>query len=169
MNSIKIPAERVGVLIGRNGQTKRMIEKKTNTNLIVDKEGDVVINGEGVDVYNANIVIKAIGRGFNPSIASSLLKDENCLEIINLKDFSGGSKKKFFRIKSRVIGSEGKFRKTLEYLTNTNMVVFCKTVSIIGEVNDVNVAKRGTEILLRGAPHSNAYRYIEREISKARE
>src|SRR3989344_6997662 len=104
MHDIKIPKERVGVLVGKNGEVKRLIEKKTETKLIIDKEGDIVINGEGVNVYNANIIIKSIGRGFNPSIALNLLKDDINMEIINIKDFSGKSRKKLERIRARIIG-----------------------------------------------------------------
>jgi len=166
MHDIKIPKERVGVLVGKNGEVKRLIEKKTETKLIIDKEGDIVINGEGVNVYNANIIIKSIGRGFNPSIALNLLKDDINMEIINIKDFSGKSRKKLERIRARIIGTGGKCRQAIERITNTDIVVYGKTVSIIGKIDNTNVARAGVEILLRGAPHSNAYKYLEREIGK---
>ena len=166
MQDLRVPKERVGVLIGKKGEIKRLIEKNTKTKLIIDKEGSVIIQGEGVGIYDANLVIKAIGRGFNPSIAINLLKDEFSIEVINIKDFTGKSKKKFARIKSRIIGKEGKARAFMERLTDTDIVVYGKTVSIIGKIENIDIAKRGTEIILRGAPHGNAYKYIERELGK---
>jgi len=59
MNNLKIPKDRVGVLIGKKGEIKRLIEKNTGTRLFVDKEGGVVIDGEGINVFNANTIIKA--------------------------------------------------------------------------------------------------------------
>jgi ribosomal RNA assembly protein len=169
MNTLKIPKDRIGVLIGKNGSIKKLIEKSTETKIIVDKEGGVVIEGESVNIYNANTVIKAISRGFNPETALTLLNEENTIEIINIKEFTGKSEKKFYRRKSRLIGTQGKARKVIETMTNTEIVIYGKTISIIGPIENVDIAKRGTEILLRGAPHGNAYKYIEREMHKLRE
>ncbi|MEK6826272.1 MAG: RNA-processing protein, partial [Nanoarchaeota archaeon] len=94
---------------------------------------------------------------------------ENNIEIINIKDFAGKSEKKLVRIKARLIGTKGKARRVIENMTNTEIVIYGKTISIIGKVENVDVAKRGTEILLRGAPHGNAYKYIEREMTKLKE
>lgn len=169
MFDLRIPKDRVGVLIGKRGEIKKLIERSTNIKLFVDKEGGVKIEGEGIGVYDANLIIKAIGRGFNPEIALTLLKDENSIEIINIKDFTGKSKKKFERIKARIIGREGKARASVERLTETDIVVYGKTVAIIGKIEYVDIAKRGMEILLRGAPHGNSYKYMERELGKLKD
>ena len=169
MYTLRIPKERVAVLIGKNGEIKRKIEKNTNTKLILDKEGGVIIEGEGVNIFEANNIVKAIGRGFNPEVALNLLKDENLMEIVNIKDFTGKSKKKFERTKARIIGTKGKARELIERLTNTEIVVYGKTVSIIGEVDRVFIAKMGVEIILRGAPHGNAYAYMEKQLANLRE
>lgn len=51
-------------------------------------------------------------------------------------------------------------------ITETNIVVYGKTVSIIGEVENVGICKAGIEKLLKGAPHSNVYKYIIDEMKK---
>ena len=68
---LKIPKERVAVLIGKEGSVKEDIESSTKTKIKVDsKEGDVFISGEdGLGMYNAKEVIIAVGRGFNPETA----------------------------------------------------------------------------------------------------
>ena len=65
---VKIPKERVAVLIGIKGETKRQIEQATQVKMDIDsEEGDVVITGDdGLALFSAREVIKAIGRGFNP-------------------------------------------------------------------------------------------------------
>ena len=68
---LKIPKERVAVLIGKKGEIKKQIEQATNTKLKIDsKEGDVEISGEdALKLYATREIIRAIGRGFNPEIA----------------------------------------------------------------------------------------------------
>lgn len=159
---LRIPKDRVAVVIGKKGCTKKQLEKRTNTRVEIDSdEGKVLISGDSLDVYNARLVIQAIARGFNPTIASCLCNDENCLEIINIKDFAGKSKKKMVRLKSRVIGSKGKAWKTIEILTNTCISVYGKTVCIIGKVENVLTAREAVENILKGAPHAPVYKWLE--------
>ena len=162
MHEVRIPKDRVGVLIGKNGEVKKLIEKSTNTKIFVDKEGSIVIEGDGVGVYDANLIIKAVGRGFNPQIALSLLKDENSMEIINIKEFSGKSKNDLIRVRSRLIGKQGKARRMLEKLTGVDIVVYGKTVALVGEINNIDIAKQAVENLVRGSTHGNVYRFIQR-------
>ena len=161
---LKIPKERIAVLIGTKAETKREIEKKTNTELEISSEdGSVLIKGEdSLNVYLTKFIIQAIARGFNPELALTLLDEDYCLEIINIKDYCGNSKKKLTRLKSRLIGTEGNARKNIEKMTNTNICVYGKTVSILGELNKVLIAKEAVICLLKGAPHGNAYKYIEK-------
>lgn len=159
---IKIPKDRVAVLIGTKGITKRMIEKKTGTQLKISKEGEVLVGGEdNLHIYITTTIVRAIGRGFNPDIAVQLWKDDIALEIVDIRDFSGKSEKKLQRIKARLIGTKGKAWITLEKNTNTSIVVYGKTVAIIGKVEDVQMARRAVEKLMQGAPHSNVYNFID--------
>jgi len=163
---IKIPKERIAVLIGEKGATKRKLEKQTDSKISINsKEGDVLVVSENpLTALITKNIIKAIGRGFNPEIALGLLKEEYLLDIINIHDFTGKSKKAEERMKARIIGTDGKARKTLENMTNTSISVYGKTVSIIGKQHDVYLARRGVEIILNGAPHGNAYMWIRKQL-----
>lgn len=159
---LRVPKDRIAVLIGKKGATKRELEKVTNTKIEVDSdEGRVTVSGESLDVYTARCVIQAVARGFNPRIASSLCDEENCFDVINIKDYAGKSKKKMTRLKSRIIGSKGKAWKNIERLTNTSISVYGKTVCIIGHVDNVAVAREAVENLLKGAPHGHVYSWLE--------
>lgn len=160
MHELKIPKDRVGCLVGVKGKVKKEIEKLLKINLNISKEGDVEVFGESLGEYNAELVVRAIGRGFNPKIALFLINENFYLKVIKISDIVGKSKKKLIRVKARLIGSTGKARRHLERLTDTNIVVYGKTVSIIGKHGDVDIARRGIEKLLNGAPHSNVYKYI---------
>ena len=159
---LKIPKDRVAVLIGKKGATKKLIQNRTHTIITVSKDGDVVVSGEeSLEVFNAGPVVKAIGRGFNPLIAFMLLNENYRLEIINIQDFTKKSKKKFVRMKGRLIGSKGKAWHVLERLTMTDISVYGKTVCVIGKTEDVLLAKMAIEKLLKGSPHGNVYKFIE--------
>ena len=79
---LKIPQERVAVLIGKNGEVKKNIEEDTKTQIKIDSlEGDIFIYGEdALGLYTAREVTRSIGRGFNPEIAKLLLKQDYVFE-----------------------------------------------------------------------------------------
>ena len=106
--TLKIPKDRVGVLIGKSGDIKKQVERATKTIIAVDsKEGEVVItSNDGLNLYEAREVIRAIGRGFNPEMALLLLKTDHALEVVKITDYTGKNKSMFERLKGRVIGTE---------------------------------------------------------------
>ncbi|MFH1053633.1 MAG: KH domain-containing protein [Candidatus Woesearchaeota archaeon] len=161
---IKIPKERVAVLIGKKGETKRNLEKATKTDIEIDsKEGDVIVKGEdALGLFSTKEIIRSIGRGFNPEVSMLLLNQDNCFELINLNDYIK-SKSSGYRIKARIIGSEGKARKIIEDLTECHICVFGKTIGIIGDVERVALARRAVESLLAGSPHANVYHWLEKQ------
>ena len=161
---LKVPRNRIAVIIGKDGSIKKDIELATNTRLEIDsKEGDVFIHGEdALGLYTAREIIKAIGRGFNPEIALLLLKQEYTFEMVDLREFVGKSKDAMLRLKGRVIGHEGKSRKLIEELTECKISVFGKTISIIGFPDNAASARYAIESLLRGSTHANVYKWLEK-------
>ena len=166
---LKIPRERVAVLIGTQGKTKEDIEKITQTKLNVDSEsGSVSISPtedseDPLAVWKARYMIKAIGRGFNPEIALKLKDDDVMLEIINLPDYVGKSKKAVLRQKGRIIGKDGKTRDIITEMTGTYVSVYGKTVSLIGEIEHLQIAKEAVEMILKGSRHKTVYSFLERK------
>lgn len=166
---IKIPKDRVAVLIGKKGEVKKELEELTKIKIDVDsKECEVSIIGEdALSLFSVKEIIKAICRGFNPDIAKLLLKQDYAFDLININDFVR-SKNHMIRIKGRVIGSEGKSRKTIEELTDTDICVYGKTIGIIGFSENVALARRAVESLLSGSPHSSVYRWLEKKRREAK-
>lgn len=161
---LKIPQERVAVLIGSEGKTKKEIEEQTKSSLQISTEGDVIITGkEALLVYTAREIVRAVGRGFNPKIALDLLKTDYTLEIIDLKNIVGKNKNTLERLKGRVIGTSGKSRAEIERLTNTHVSVYGKTIGIIGETDNVFLAREALAMLLEGAMHKTVYQFLERK------
>lgn len=161
---LKIPEERIAVLIGAEGKTKREIEAATNCKLTISKEGDVEITGEdALLLYTTREIVRAISRGFNPAIALQLLKSDYVLEVIDLSDVAAGKKNVLERLRGRIIGSEGKSRREIEHLSDTSISVYGKTVGIIGEVGQVELAREAVAMLVRGSMHRTVYQFLERK------
>jgi len=165
---IKIPKERVAVLIGKKGETKNRIETTAGVSLNIDShEGDVEVKGEdALQLYVTRDIIRAIGRGFNPEIALLLLKQDYVFEVIDISTFVKESH--MLLVKGRLIGKEGKARKVIEELTQTSMSVYGKSVAIIGESENVGMCKRAVESLLQGAPHAVVYKWLEKRRKEMR-
>lgn len=165
---LKIPLERVAVLIGKKGKVKGEIESMTNTEIAVDsKEGEITIKGrDAIKLFAAKEIVRAIGRGFNPEVAQMLINQDYGFEILSINDYAK-TKNDMVRLKGRVIGQEGKSRRVLEELTDTSLCVYGKTVGIIGKVEHVPVARRAVESLLSGSPHRNVYKWLEKQKSQS--
>ena len=170
---LKIPQERVAVLIGKNGEVKKTIEDDTKTKLDINsKEGDVFISGsDALGLYTCREVVRAIGRGFNPEITKLLLKQDYVFEMIDLTEYTGKSKSTMLRLKGRVIGKEGRSRKLIEELSESYISVYGKSIGIIGTAEPVAMAKRAVEALLQGSTHASVYKWLEnkrREMKRKR-
>lgn len=162
---LKIPKERVAVLIGKNGDVKKGLEADTEICIEVDSnDGDIFLSGkDALGLYTAREVIRAIGRGFNPEIARLLLKQDYIFEYINLNEYTGKSQNTLLRLKGRVIGKEGKARALIEELSEAHLSVYGKTICIIGLPESASVAKRAVGALLRGSTHANVYKWLEKK------
>jgi len=166
MHYIKVPKERLAVVIGKKGAVKEEIEKRTGVRLYIDsREGDISIDeSEAEDVMGgmkAFSIVRAIGRGFSPERAMRLMDDDVFLEVIDMREFSGKRKNSVRRIRGRIIGTKGKTRRLIEELSGAEVSVYGNTVSIIGDFLEMDIAKNAVTMLLSGSEHSTVYRYLE--------
>jgi ribosomal RNA assembly protein len=170
--SIKVPLERVGVLVGKDGSVKAEIEEKFSVKLDIDGEsGDARISfgSEGVSEgqsFKAQEVVSAIARGFSPARAFALLDENKSLTVIDLREFTGKSENSLARIKSRLIGSDGKARKLMEQLSGTEISIYGHTASVIGESSKSKVAQEAIVKLASGGTHKAAYQMLQKYRSK---
>jgi ribosomal RNA assembly protein len=163
---VRIPVERVGAVIGKEGATKRHLEDEMGVKLSVDsKEGLVTVKSESAlktDPFSATRVIEAIGRGFSPQRARRLLDEGTALEVIDLRDYAGRSVNSLIRIRGRVIGLKGKSRRVIEELTACHLSVYGRTVAIIGEADEVKLASEAVRSLATGSQHKTVYNFLQR-------
>lgn len=170
---VKIPQTRVGALIGPEGKTKDELESRSGCHIHIDSEsGEVQIEDakafEPILVLKVRDVVRAIGRGFSPDAATRLFQDDTYLDIIDLTDHVGKQTKDLERVRARIIGTHGKTRRSIEEATGTQVSVLGKTVSIIGEVREVQMARESIEMLLGGAAHGTVYKFLERKRKELR-
>lgn len=163
---LRIPNERIAVLIGKSGSVKSKIEKLCHVTLDIDGEtGEVLIKSTGdvekIQPFKAMEIVTAIGRGFSPENALTLLKGENALHIIDLREFAGKSNSNIERIKGRIIGEGGKARRNMENLSGTNISVYGKTVSIIGDTTKLRLAVDAISSISSGSNHGSVYTKLE--------
>ena len=169
MEVLRIPQERIGVLVGVKGSTKKDIEKRAGVKLRIGEDGEVEItSSDPYKEYVAKEVVKAIGRGFAPDIALRLLDEEQYLKIIDLKDMLA-TEKAIQRQKGRIIGEKGKTKRLIEECSGAKVNVYGSTVSLIGSIEEVNLAAEAIMRLLEGKPHSVVYKFLEKGRKRMKE
>ncbi len=169
MQHVRVPQDRIGVVIGAGGETMREIEERANVRLDVDSEtGSVAIDerDDPVATLVAPDVIKAIGRGFKPETALSILDhDLRTLELIDLTEHTRNDND-LERKKGRIIGENGRTRELMEELTGANVVVYGTTVGAVGGPEELGAVRRAVGMLLDGAPHGAVYSFLERKSNE---
>lgn len=174
MKSIRIPEDRVGALVGKEGASKRMIEERSGIKLNITKDGEVTYDDEveGVDALNAlklMDVVKAVGRGFNPDNAMMIFDDDDVyVEMIDIKDAVGDRQSQVQRARGRLIGRDGKTRRLIEDLADVKMCVYGNTVTLLGNSISLPVAKQACVMLLHGSEHATVYHYLESQRPRLR-
>ena len=171
MKYLKIPMDRVGVLIGHNGETKRYLENISGARIDVDSEqGEIAIDErtakDPLTVLKVENIIRAIGRGFSPEHANRLLDDVVDFYVFDIYDYVGKKEQHVLRVKSRIIGREGKTKRVLEDLTESNISIYGHTISVISDSENMDIVKKAIDMLLSGSRHSTVYRFVEGSMKK---
>ena len=175
---VKVPRERIGALIGPNGRVKETVEKQLSVELQVDSQtGNVTITLSPTAedpslLFRAKEIITAIARGFSPERALRLVRDDDTiLVVIDLRNIVGRSQSDIKRLKGRIIGKEGKTRRIIEELTDASISVHGHTISIIGDMDQAEVAREAIQMIIKGSQHRTVYGFLHkkrRELKKKR-
>ena len=166
---IRIPEERVKVLIGKDGRTKKVIETKCKVELKIT-DGEVEVSGDATEIFFASEIVKAIGRGFEPRKAMLLLKEDFMFHLVALREILP-SEKAIIRMKGRVIGEDGRIKTMIEESTDSFLSVYGNTIGIISKADTIEYAKEAVSMILNGARHASVLAYLskaKREILESR-
>ncbi len=140
-------------------QAKPELEKKLNIKINITGR-KVEIEGSTVNEYEAMIVLDAINSGFSPKDALLLANEGYIFRKINMKDFT--RRKNLDDVKARVIGTEGKTKRTIEEISGCKLVIKDKIVCIIGLAESIKDATTAITNLIKGSKQANVYSYLER-------
>lgn len=172
---VKVPRERLAVLIGKEGATKELIEGTLNIALDIDSDSSSVqifdseATSDPLAVWKGRDIVRAIARGFSPERALKLKSDGVIVEIIDITQYIGDSRNSMQRMKGRLIGQNGKTRRAIEENTGVYLSIYGKTISLLGTFEEVYDSKKAVEMLLHGKPHSGVYRYLEKANKERKE
>ena len=174
-SSVRIPMNRVAVLIGTGGETRRTIEKASGASLDVDSQsGDIGIiwdmDGDIDPIMQMKLpdMIKAIGRGMSPKRALRLLGDDVFFQMVDMRDWVGKRANQQRRMRGRLIGRNGRIRKLIEEHSGCEMAVYGSTIVLVGDEEGLPLASKAVERILRGAEHSSVIKSLERERRERR-
>ncbi len=162
---IRIPKDRIPVLIGKGGEAKRKLEELGHSKITVNSAtGDVLIenNEDAILAMTTFEAVRAIGRGFSLERSVMLFNDQIQLAVISLREFAKPKSHRLHEIKSRIIGRNGRTREIIEELTETRLCVYGDTVSIIGELMPIQYAIQAVEMLINGRKHRTVYQFLEK-------
>ncbi|MBS3060716.1 MAG: RNA-processing protein [DPANN group archaeon] len=167
VDMLKVPRDRIAVLIGKEGKTKNEIERRFTVKLEINSETGEVnlirnIENDALKGIQAREVIKAIAGGIAPQKAYKLENPQYYTGQVNLAEAVGDSDKELSRVKSRLIGTEGKVRAYLSKLTDTEIIINNNLVTILGEIEDVNAAKEAVSKIIEGTPIPNVIKFVEK-------
>jgi len=171
---VKVPPDRIGVLIGREGEVLKNVMERTKTKITVDSVNCLVVIEPAtpattpLDLMKAQEFVKAIAYGFSPERAMRLLEEDQILVVIDLKQYVKPTVNHLTRVKGRIIGEHGKARKNLEEMTGTYISVYDDYVAIIGDYESASAAREAILMLIEGRQHSTVYRHLDRIMARIR-
>jgi len=167
MQFMKIPKERIAVLIGHEGEVKLQVQERTGVRIsVASKSGDVNLDeSKAKDPLLALKVrdfVRAVGLGFSPERALMLLDEDAYFYVLDIKDYAGRDPKDIKRLKGRLIGTGGKTRRIIEELSEAELSIYEHYVAIVGDLESSGIARTAVDMLLSGSEHSSVYSFLER-------
>jgi ribosomal RNA assembly protein len=169
----RVPKDRIAVLIGKSGKTRKMIEGACEGDLSIDSQtGDVSISwtGEPDPIRRMKVpdVISAIGRGFSPERAVQLLEDNVFLRMYDIREWVGRQPNQTRRMRSRLIGTNGRIRTLIEEMSRCEIAVYGSTVAVMGDNDGLSLATPAIEGILGGSEHSTVLFGLEQDKRRQR-
>ncbi len=167
MQFVRVPRERIAILIGHTGDIKRRVKRATGGVLLeIDSEtGEVNLDPAKSEdptmVLKAADFVKAVGRGFSPERAEKLFNEDYYFQLLDIRDYCGKSPKKVRRLRSRIIGTDGKTRRIIEDMSGCELSIYGNTVGIIGSIDEMPAASTAVDMILSGSEHSTVYKFLE--------
>ncbi len=120
-----------------------------------------------VKSYEAEMILEALNFGFDVESALMLTDEDVQFRKLPIKSFT--RRKNMEEVRGRIIGKEGKSRRTVEQISGCAVIVGETEVAIIGSAENIDAATTGVINLIRGSKHSNVYHYLEQSNTRKKQ
>ncbi len=133
-----------------------------------NKEASFTIGGrDALYEYIASRVLEAIASGFDFDTAILLKEEDVVFKEVQLKNYVHGSRLSV--IKGRIVGAQGKSKRVIQQLSECSISLCDNKMGIIGRAENVEIASKAIESLLRGAKHANVFKALEESRTHLKE
>ena len=140
-------------------RTLKELEEKLKVKLSL-KRKKLTISGPTINEYDASQVIDAINFGFSTDKALLLKDPDFSFRKLHIKDFTRRSNLR--EVRARIIGSNGRTKRTIENISNTDIILNDNEVGIIGSSESIEEAVTAMANIIKGSKQSNVYKYLEK-------
>ena len=151
------------IVVERMNKVKRAvpkIESRIKVKVLFGKDS-VSIKGSEINEFLVEQIVRAVDFGFHIEDALLLKNEDFLLEFIDVKEHT--RRKNFKDIRSRLIGTGGKARKTIENLTGSVIVINGNNVGVIVDSEHLDAVTQGIESIIQGSKHGNVFAYLEKQ------
>jgi len=124
----------------------------------------VSVRGNELNEFLVEQIIRAIDFGFDIDDAMLLLNEDFVLEFIEVKEHT--RRKNLRDVRSRIIGTDGRAKRTIEKLTGAAIVISGNDVGVIVDSEHLSATIQGIEGLIGGSKHGNVFGFLERQGAK---
>ncbi|MFH0808348.1 MAG: hypothetical protein V1888_01910 [archaeon] len=139
------------------------IEARVKVKIGFGKYG-INVRGNELDEFLVEQIVRAIDFGFYVDDALLLLNEDFVLEFIDVKENT--RRKNLKDVRSRIIGTDGRARRTIEKLTGAEIVISDNTIGVIVDSDHLSAVVQGIESLIGGSKHGNVFSFLERQGAK---
>jgi len=139
------------------------IENKVKVKVGFGKDR-VSVRGNELNEFLVEKIVRAIDFGFDIDDAMLLLNEDFVLEFVSVK---GNTRRKNLKdVRSRIIGTDGRAKRTIEKLTGAEIVISDNKIGVIVDSAHLSATVQGVESLIGGSKHGNVFSFLERQGAK---
>jgi ribosomal RNA assembly protein len=168
----KVPPERVGALLGRNGRIKNLLERRLGVNFVVDEEtGGVSVRyrPEGAENYFfTKRIMDGISAGFSEDDIREMIEKDYALTVVDLEEYVSKNVH-LSRVKGRIIGRAGRAKTKIANYSKCKLSIYQNLVGILGPEENIEMAREAVIRLAKGFEHETTYRFMESRLRRMKQ
>ena len=138
-----------------------LVESRLKVKIKFGKGGQIFILGEEFNAFLVDKILRAVDFGFDIEDAMLLRDDNFILEFVNMKEHT--RRKNLEDVRARMIGTDGKAKRTIEELSGCVIAISGNQVGVIVNADHLDSVIQAIISLVQGAKHGNVFAYLEKQ------